>query len=104
MRPAEASGSIDGSALLCNQLAVRVQGRQQTFTTSPATRLIVAGVVSEGGRRKIDEIINPRLQRLEGFGDGISPAKAQFIFRPTIEEMLAELGKNVAAEVGFNPT
>jgi hypothetical protein len=50
--------------LLCNQFGVRDHGEQRIFRISPVTRLIVAGVVSSRGygRRKIDEVIAPRLQ------------------------------------------
>ena len=92
--------------LLCNRLAVRVHGEQRTFRISSVTRLIIAGVVPDSGygRRKIDEVISPRLRRLDGFADGVAPKNVQFVFRSTIEEALEELDAIVAAQLGYNGT
>jgi len=90
--------------LLCNRLAVRVHGEQRVFRISSVTSLIIAGVVPDRGhgRSKIDEIISPRLHRLEGFADGVQPRNVQFIFRPTIDQALEDLGEIAAARLGYN--
>ena len=87
--------------LLCNQFAVCVHGEQWTFRASPATRLIVAGVIPDRGNRlrKIDEVIGPRLHRLEGLTDGISPKNVQYVFKRTIAATLEKLDAIVAAQL-----
>jgi hypothetical protein len=88
------------AVLLCNQFTVRILGEQRTFRVSPETRLIVAGVLPDRGHRlrKIDEVVRPRLQQLEGLADGISPKNVQFVFSGTIAATLKKLDALVAAQ------
>jgi hypothetical protein len=90
------------AVLFCNQFAVRVLGKQRTFRVSPETRLTVAGVLPDRGYRlrKIDEVIRPRLQQLEGFADGISPKNVQLVFSGTIAATLKKLDALVASQFG----
>ncbi len=85
--------------LLCNQVAARARGRQQTFVITAATRLIVAGIISPKGHalEKLNKVIVPRLRKLEGFEDGMSPTNVEFIFRAEIRKALDGLWKRVAA-------
>lgn len=87
------------AVLLCNQFAVRVGGEQRTFGVSPDTRLIVAGVLPDRGHRlrKIEDVIGPRLQQLQGLPDGISPKNVQLIFSGTITATIKKLEALVAS-------
>jgi hypothetical protein len=90
------------AVLLCSRFAVRVKGgEQQIFMISAETRLIVAGVVPDRGYRlrKIDEVIGPRIQRLEGLADGISPKNVQFVFSGTITATLNKLDALVTTQL-----
>jgi hypothetical protein len=58
---------------MCNRFAVREGRGQRYFDVTPETELIVAGVVSAGGRglEKVRKVIEPRLKWFEGPEDGI---------------------------------
>jgi hypothetical protein len=85
--------------LLCNQVAVHAQSGQQTFKITPATRLVVAGIISPKGhaREKLSDVIAPRLEQFVRSEDGMSPENVEFVFRSEIRETLNDLWIVVAA-------
>jgi hypothetical protein len=78
------------ATLMCNQCAVKSGRTHRYFTIGDKTRLIVAGLLPERGRRlrKIEEIIWPRLSQMKGIPHGLDTANVEFVFRPTLEEAL----------------
>jgi hypothetical protein len=54
---------------------------------------MVAGILPDRGSRlcRIEEIIVPRLQQLEGVADGISPKNVELVFSVTIAETIRKL-------------
>jgi hypothetical protein len=79
--------------MLCNQIAVRVDGEQDYFRLSPETTLIVAGVQPGGGQRlkKIEHVLQPRLHALAAPVDSIDPKQIQLVFAEQIAEVIGRL-------------
>jgi hypothetical protein len=92
------------AALLCNQFAVRVNGRQHSFRVLPTTRLIVAGVMPNQGHRiqKIEQVIVPRLREMHALPGGILPSNVELIFNATMDDTLACLNQRVDVVVNQN--
>jgi hypothetical protein len=79
--------------MLCNSLAVRIDGEQNYLKLSQETTLIVAGVQPGKGRRliKIETVIEPRLHTLVAPADSIDPKRIRLLFDQQIDNVLAQL-------------
>jgi hypothetical protein len=68
--------------LMCNGFAVATDGGHRTFTITPNTQFILAGVVSPRGSKalKIEEVIAPRRGETGRLSGGIDPANVSLVF------------------------
>lgn len=79
--------------MLCNRLAAKIGGEQHYFELSHTTTLVVAGIAPGKGQRlkKIEKVIEPRLQDLDAPADSIDPKNIRLLFDEDIESVLASL-------------
>ena len=76
--------------LMCNRFAVATDIGHRTFTITPDTQFILAGVVSprRNKPRKIEEVIAPRLDEIGRLSGGIDPANVSLVFESNIQKAI----------------
>ena len=79
--------------LMCNRLALELDGVQQYYKIGPETKFVLAGTMTTGAYavRRIKETIWPRLQHFAITGDGIDPKNVIFVFRRPLSSTMRAL-------------
>lgn len=84
------------SILMCNRFAVGLNKNQQYFTTTPDTKLIVAGTLPTKRRlEKVKKVIAPRIRQFQALTDSIQTKNVFFIFRNDISSTMLELKEKI---------
>ena len=67
---------------------------------TPETRLVIAGVLPEGGHRleKLEQTIQPRLAPLKGLPGGLEPAKIELLFATRTKQAMDQLRQRICQE------
>jgi hypothetical protein len=75
-----------------------LSGRDVRLT--PETRMIIAGVLPEGGHRlgKLEQTIQPRLAQLKGLPGGLEPAKIELLFATSTKKAMDRLRQRICQE------
>lgn len=81
------------AVMLCNRLAVLVDGSQRYFKFTPGTQLIIAGAVPDAGQRvsKIREVIAPRIKAISGPPGGLRPDRVGLLFSRSLADTIQAL-------------
>ena len=82
--------------LMCNRISIG-KGKQQYFSISSDTQLLIAGVVKDKGQKlaKIEQIIEPRLRQFTTPSGGIPIQNVNFLFKPDNPTMVAALREHI---------
>ncbi|MDD5466840.1 MAG: hypothetical protein PHS96_03450 [Anaerolineales bacterium] len=79
--------------LMCSQFAVRREGRQQIFTVSPQTRMIISGIIEARGDKlaQLQEVILPRLRQFRTPAGALDLNNLELLFEADIESLIGAL-------------
>jgi len=90
MSPKKLIGDIF-TILMCNRIAIKIAKKQEYFAVSSKTKLIIAGVVPPGAKRKIETVIKPQLKKFHRSGETLQSNNVKIVYANTIMETLDNL-------------
>jgi len=94
MSPKKLIGDIF-TILMCNKIAIKKANKQKYFTVSSKSKLIIAGVVPSGAKRKIETVIMPQLKEFRRPGETSQTKNIQIVYGINIKETLDNLKSEI---------
>jgi hypothetical protein len=94
MSPKKLIGDIF-TILMCNRIAIKKDNKQKYFMVSSKSKLIIAGVVPSGAKRKIETVIEPQLKKFRRPGATLQSNNVQIVNGISIMATLNDLKSEI---------
>ena len=91
------------AALMCNHIAVKVDGEQKEFNIDKNTRLIICGILPDKGTRieKVNNIIRSQVRQFNLAPSLFEAKNIELIFENSLDFALKTLYRQIASELNL---